>query len=304
MINFRYHIVSLTAIFLALGVGVLFGAVFVPEQTVRTLETAQEALRERNEDLRGQVEELQETNDGLAGFATASRDLLISGVLEGHSVMLISEPTVAGDVLDDAEASLVRAGADVVGSLMLDEGLELATESQRTLLAATLGVESGSSEELHTQLVERLLETLAGNPGFLADLVENGLASTRDVAGAQVGDPGTFPTAGTAVVLVVDPSEEIGVIQENVIRPIVEADPLPGLIALADVGGGGTLLRLVRGEIGTGLFTVDSLAGPIGQTALVLGLDAAFEGRTGHYGLGPGATDSLPPHQPAPQPSP
>ena len=304
MINFRYHIVSLTAIFLALGVGVLFGAVFVPEQTVRTLETAQERLGQRNEELRGQVEELQESNQELSAFAIASRDRLIQGVLAGRPVLLVSTDLVEEDVLEEAEAALVFSGADVVGSIVLDETLDLATPERRSRLAVALGIQSDSSEELHGGLVARLVETLKGFPGFLADLVSNDLAATRDVADAEVGQPATYPTQGTAVVFIVTSTEEISIVQDTVIRQVLEGlVGGPSTVVLADSGRGGTLLRLVRGELPDGLLTVDSLEAPRGQTALVLGLEAAFHGETGHYGSGPGAEAALP-DRPAPSASP
>ena len=39
MINFRFHLVSLTAVFLALGIGIAVGATVVDRATVDFLET-------------------------------------------------------------------------------------------------------------------------------------------------------------------------------------------------------------------------------------------------------------------------
>ena len=44
MINFRFHIVSLTAVFLALGIGLMLGTTFLDTATV-------DSLRERQEEL-------------------------------------------------------------------------------------------------------------------------------------------------------------------------------------------------------------------------------------------------------------
>ena len=52
MINIRYHIVSITAVFLALGIGVALGSTFLDRVTVNVLDdqisSAENRIRETN----------------------------------------------------------------------------------------------------------------------------------------------------------------------------------------------------------------------------------------------------------------
>ena len=69
MINLRYHIVSLTAVFLALAIGVLLGGTYLDKYTVDQLDqsitNAEERIREtraENDRLRGEVGDAQARN--------------------------------------------------------------------------------------------------------------------------------------------------------------------------------------------------------------------------------------------------
>src|SRR4029453_16001187 len=67
MINFRFHIVSLTAVLLALGIGLVLGTTFLDdalEQTLKKqlndLEASLASARQRNDELTRQLKAYQE----------------------------------------------------------------------------------------------------------------------------------------------------------------------------------------------------------------------------------------------------
>ncbi len=90
MINFRFHIASLIAVFLALALGVLMGYGVLSQPTVSGLQhridtvenNANERKRE-NDDLHDQLNQLQGYVDGTAQFATAGR-------LDGVTVVVLA----------------------------------------------------------------------------------------------------------------------------------------------------------------------------------------------------------------------
>src|SRR2546425_9755169 len=80
MINFRFHLVSLIAVFLALALGVVMGSTVIDravvnglENRIKHVENKAEARKRENTDLRSQVDQLQGAIDGAAAFAVTGR---------------------------------------------------------------------------------------------------------------------------------------------------------------------------------------------------------------------------------------
>lgn len=123
MINFRFHLVSIVAVFLALGVGVAMGASFIDRATVETMRGRLDQLetnyRERGDEidlLQRQVEELDRNAAALVEDGSA----LLADRLTGTTVVMI---TAAGTPADGAEAArfvLDNAGAADGGQLVVD----------------------------------------------------------------------------------------------------------------------------------------------------------------------------------------
>src|SRR5438874_6213158 len=84
--GFRYHVVTIAAIFLALGVGIVIGSSFVQSPIVDRL-TRQ--LGSLNEQFKRDVVPLQESNRQYASFVDAITPLMLAGKLAGVRVALI-----------------------------------------------------------------------------------------------------------------------------------------------------------------------------------------------------------------------
>jgi hypothetical protein len=63
MINLRYHIVSLTAVFLAIGIGLTLGSTFLDRATVDNLQGQLESLETRLQERDEQIDELEQGRD-------------------------------------------------------------------------------------------------------------------------------------------------------------------------------------------------------------------------------------------------
>ena len=50
MINFRFHLVSLIAVFLALGLGILVGSTVIDQKIVNRLDTEIDSVRKENDE--------------------------------------------------------------------------------------------------------------------------------------------------------------------------------------------------------------------------------------------------------------
>jgi hypothetical protein len=287
MITFRYHVVTLVAVFMAIGLGVLFGATFIDQNIVDGLRAAQVRLGDRNESLRDRILELERQNEAVETFASSTRDLIVRGALEDVSVVLVSFEATPGESLDAVRQTLTLAGGRFDGHVTLSDALDLRSQENRERVAAALESNSDDAEALSQTLVTELGTALLGqNPNFLSRLVESELASTP-VAIAAPLDP--------APVVVMVGGEIPRELTNRVAVPLLRLLGETGTVAAAAAAGTEVnLLRQVRDDSDLQAVTVDSIDTPLSQSALAIGLRAALTGQFGHYGVAEGATTALP----------
>src|SRR6478736_4180305 len=131
MINFRYHLVSLVAVFLALAIGIIAGSTVIKEsildQTQQNLDNAEKNLKDledSNNKLRTQIDQLKGRDDALNAAATTE---LLQNRLTGMPVLMFKI-----DGVDDNSATMLRtaftdAGAAVAGVVTFTDRLALTT---------------------------------------------------------------------------------------------------------------------------------------------------------------------------------
>lgn len=305
MINFRYHLASLIAVFLALGLGIVAGSTFVSPETVRALQRSLQSIDAKDRALEAQNNQLTQTNNGLVTNALASRDALVQGRLAGHPVVLISFDTTAPGEAGQMASTLVAAGARLQGSIVLSSKLALPDDASRSQIAAVLGSGASTADAIQAALARQLADALSGGtPGIVQRLIDAGLASQAPgvpgdapLAPSSLAVPGSLivvlsaavPQAGTK-----PPTPDVG---RAVVDPVVRA--LSTTSAVVAVGEDGSsplpVLSTLRGDQTLRVVTVDGVDQPTGQAAIVLGLlDAATAHTWGAYGLGSGASAPLP----------
>ena len=283
--------VTLVAVFMAIGLGVLFGATFIDQNIVEGLEAAQVRLGTRNETLRRRILEQEKQNEALTAFASSVRDQVVRGALEGRPVMLFSMDSTPGDVRDAIEATLAVAGARIMGELTLSDELDLENEDARRRLAAGLATTSTQPNVLSELLVAQVTGELLGrNPPVLQKLIDNGLAEGQmgPVAPPAEGQPPAMPL----VVLVAGNTSKQ--LNDRLVVPLAESLAAgPVVAAVAEAGPDETVLRSLR-DRSVNVVTVDNAETAVSQAALVAGLRSAMGGQFGNYGTGEGATTILP----------
>src|SRR5438046_8273431 len=106
MLNLRYHIVSLVAVFLALGIGIIMGSSFISRVTV-------DQLRKRLDSVDASVRQTRKTNDALTGqirtwerFADQGRPQLLAGELKGVPVVVVGVQGIDRKPVDDFASEL------------------------------------------------------------------------------------------------------------------------------------------------------------------------------------------------------
>lgn len=299
MISFRYHVVSLVAVLLALAVGVLLGS---------------GPLQREGTDLQAQVEEAQaasaayeqqlaERDAALAfddAFAAVAGPTLVARRLAQRPVTLVLLPGVQ----DTAVTSVVRlvgaAGGRVTGSVEVEPDLldvgnrqlveELARQLERSSPRVQVPAEAGPYEQVGT-----LLAYAVGSKqqrGAAVDPVGESILSGLSTANL-VSTGGSLTRRGSLVLVLAGPPEEDPEQQQ------ATASIVTGLAEALDRGTGGVVVAgppetavetgvvgAVRADPGAvrSVSTVDVLDRTAGAVATVLAAAEQAGGRVGHYG--------------------
>jgi hypothetical protein len=117
MIDFRYHLVSLVSVFLALAVGIVLGAGPLKDAIGQTITEDAASLRQQTASLRSQ---LDTASSGIAhrdDFVDAVAPALVSGQLSGHSVVLVLLPDADTAIVKPLTQALKTSGARVTGQV-------------------------------------------------------------------------------------------------------------------------------------------------------------------------------------------
>ena len=328
MINFRFHIVSLTAVLLALGIGLVLGTTFLDDaleealkDQLSGLEESLDRARVRNGELQDELDRFREESDELQ---TQLGERLYPGRLEGDAVLVVSTRGVDEELVEGVSSSLVQADADLVGVWWLTDRLALDDDAEVEDLSTALEQSTDDVERLERSLARQLADVAYGaadgadeasgaaqpapaEPALMSRLREGGFVQYQLPEGAE-GDVVRLPASGLRIVVVDGPGAEVPASQ--VLQPMLTELTVEGPAPVVAVQPEETtdeededvpalLVRIVRDDdtLSERLSTVDALDRVSGQVATVLATEDAAPGNPviGHYGTGDGASRLVPP---------
>jgi hypothetical protein len=317
MIDFRYHLISLVAVFFALGLGILMGSVVLDEQLVERLENRVKGFADSNDELRRRVSDLDDRVDAFQSFTTEAEGRLLGGALVDKSVVLVEFEGTDGSVTDGVMEAVETAGGRVVTTITLTDKLALTGAAERDQLALILRSSTGTNRALRTELAEELGARVAAASVTGASESSGSVAATRrleellEVLGdedfvAVDNATGESVPPDSVIALVAGNSDEAPFSVQDVGVTLSESLADRGLAVT--VGEASTsewgVVASVRddAEARNEVSTVDQAETVVGRIAIALALSQADEGITGHYGLGDGADSVIPSIRP-PTPS-
>lgn len=126
MIDFRYHLVSIISVFLALAVGIVLGAGPLKQPIGESLQSQVDSLRTDRDDLRNKLDSANGSIEKLDTYITQSAPALLKGTLKGVNVTLVSTPYTPSQTLKDIQGRFEDAGATV------SDGGQLTPETFKT----------------------------------------------------------------------------------------------------------------------------------------------------------------------------
>ncbi len=124
MIDFRYHLVSIIAVFLALAVGLTVGATALSGLAEAALHAELKRVSHINSSLAKDKQALSQQVNADQAFAQANSQRALSGILAGEKVVLVVAPGADNTVTTDVTAALVQAGATVTGQVNLTQSFQ------------------------------------------------------------------------------------------------------------------------------------------------------------------------------------
>jgi hypothetical protein len=139
MIDFRYHVVSLVSVFLALAVGIVLGAGPLKGELGATLNRDVQNLRTQLSEKDAQARTQSLAVDNRDAFTRELIPGLVARQLQGQRVVLVTVPGVDSDVVSPLTDALEDAGATVSGRVdVRSEWVDPGREADRQKLLGTL----------------------------------------------------------------------------------------------------------------------------------------------------------------------
>ena len=301
VIDFRYHLVSIIAIFFALATGIILGAGPLDEQVDETLVDQIPQLRDENQQLRDQIVALEADLAFEESFVDSSAPLLVGELLADRRVALVALPGADDEQVAAIRSQVEGAGASISSTVTVaPTWSDPDSEPALNALAAELVV-SGTTLPLDGTGYDRGAAVLAGallrstdEPSADADTdqltavatgySEAGLATIETTEGD--GDP----QATLAVVVAGPPPEDDVERRTATLTSLVSA--LDRAAAGSVVGGppaaagDGGVITAVREDqdLAAAVSTVDSVDLSSGRVAVVFAAVQQEQGGSGQYG--------------------
>jgi hypothetical protein len=294
MISFRYHLITIVSIFLAVALGIVMGASFIRGPLVEQLTQQTNDAIEKSDRLEADLRELQDRFERLDEFAAEAFPLLAAARLAQVPVVVVTQQGTSAEDLDAARSAVTRAGGIVEAELVLTRRLLAADEDDATALAEILDMSPSSLPTALTEAAsDRLGSRLSAGPAPQADAeadVLGGLLAAGFVTTPRPPeDLSRVGGLGTVVLAVAGGSGGPEMEVEDVLVPVVRAYARSGRAVAAEGSESDyPFVRLIRSdeELRERVTTVDDVDLGAGQIALVLGMaDLVENGTVGHYGL-------------------
>jgi hypothetical protein len=323
VIDFRYHLVSIVAVFLALAIGLLVGATALKPKTEQVLDRLSVREQQRINTQLAEIQSLVKQFGGDQAAARADAPVVLKNLLAGQQVVLVTAPGSDGATISGVTTALEQAGAKVTGQAALQPaffGTSPSTQTNLETLAqsveppgVSLGVLQTGQPAVNPQIVAQLwaaqvlapalvakngadlpadqtkpiIDGFAGQ-GFLQMSYATG-ATLSQATLAVVVIPVTPPASGDsdpanlALITLAEQLELSG-------RGVVVAGSYPGS------GQGSAIDELISGGTGIHLSTVDYANTEVGQIEVAQALGSLLAGRApAAYGVISGTAPSPPP---------
>jgi hypothetical protein len=308
VIDFRYHLVSIVAVFLALAIGIVLGSTELQGTTL-------DSLRALSNSLTSKLNAAEAQRDGYAQQAGASDTFLktaeprlLDATLAGDRIVIVTEPGAPSSVVNGVKAAAALAGAAISGTVALQpkfNDLSGATQASLSAINAQLATsvsavlnpvttsQTGNQQDAAQLIASAILNRTADQIGLTtpqAQLVlqayaqggylsESGAPWNRATLAVIVA-PGSVPADGAN-----DPANQVLLAVAQEFAPLSAAT-----LVVGSVGGttpAGSAIRVLRGSSVAGqVSSVDNADTTLGQISTMWAFATQLAGaKPSSYGV-------------------
>ncbi|MBP2703455.1 copper transporter [Microbispora sp. RL4-1S] len=318
MIDFRYHLVSIVAIFLALTVGIVLGSTVLEPTFYKSAEDMTASLRQANEKYITQISDLQSREEGADSLIVGHTADLVRGQLAGERVVLVEAPGAPAGLRDSIQRLVTDAGAVYTGRVSLTDkftaGDQAAVVDGLATNVAPVGTKFPDGASAYDKAAAMLASAIV--TGDRTQAGRPNPAATGVLEAFQAGDFLTIngsPAQRATLAIVLTPAQPYeGEEAETQTAAIVsiaaglDSADLGTVVAgntTASAGAGVIAALHDTGEAASNVTTVDTVDIPAGRITIVYALREQLAGRSGAYGIGSGSTAFEPSVVASPTPS-
>ena len=280
----KFYVISIIAIFAALGIGIYIGFTldtesFIDEQKediAAKLEERFDFLTNENQELKLSLKEIEVENDNYKYFIDSTYEEIVKGRLNGTKIAIIETTddyvySGIGQILETAGANVINV--TTINDRIMNEDMLQNIYNELGRPTSANNLISTSIEELtksliigqETELVEKLIEKdFVDIIGIINESIDYVI-----IAGGSVGED----------------KERLTLVDQVIVNTVKNMDkPLVGIEKLKSSYSYMEAYKSFR------ISTIDNVDTPMGKVSLVL----AMEGRPGHYGLKSTAEELIP----------
>jgi hypothetical protein len=307
MINFRFHLVSLIAVFLAMGLGILVGSTVVDQVIVDRLDREISSVSRESNQIKGENSKLNDEVSKLNDFLRKSSAYAVQQRLLAVPIVIVAEKGVDAGAVSAVLASVRAAGADVPGVLWLNDKWRLDSPKDLKALqtsARVTGNVAASRSAALRELASRLASPSARTRRDVIEPLRS--AGFLDFTDGKKSDLTAFPSRASRILVITGTDSHLTATDTMVdlVQSLLTAKAPTVVGEIYDAQGNaasapkrGTSLEPVRGNpaLAKRVTTFDDADMPQGALTAVVSLEQIADGTIGHYGYGVGASETIPP---------
>ena len=291
MINFRYHVVSIIGIFIALAVGVVLGAGPLQSRIQAGVSTSSSTA--------ATDPQVSAQADAEAAGLKALASSALSGSLAGAKVALVVLPGASDDDVSAIRSTLTDAGASVVGRVTLTDNWQSTSMSQyRTTLATTLashlqssGAKTASADGVVGYSIVQVLTSTGAETDLLRQILTDKSTPLMTIDEDPAGKATTLVAVGARAQTTTSTQASVAASSDAWIGLGLAVGSTSGVV-VGDASSREAMISQIRTS-GTAVTTVDSVGTTLASVDTALALSTASSGARA-FGVGNGAQSVIP----------